>query len=65
MAHTLITIPAIPDELGIAYQTAYRWVVDKNVVPSEFIGKLRVVKREDFERFAADYKAGRYDRWPK
>lgn len=61
MAHTLITIPAIAVELGIAYQ----WVVDKNVVPSEFIGNLRVVKREDFERFATDYRAGRYDRWPK
>jgi hypothetical protein len=65
MAHTLITIPAIAVELDIAYQTAYRWVVDKQVVPSEFIGNLRVVKREDFERFAADYRAGKYERWPR
>jgi hypothetical protein len=63
---TLLSVAAVAAEIGIAYQTAYRWIVTKDAVPSEIVGKnTHAVRREDFEKFAADYKAGRYDRWPK
>jgi hypothetical protein len=64
MIETLVTIPVIARELGIAYQTAYRWVAVQKAVPSEKLGdKLIVVKQSDFEKFAADYRAGKYARW--
>jgi hypothetical protein len=62
----LMTIAAVASELGIAYPTAHRWIAVKKAMPSEIIGKaVYVVRRSDFDVFAADYKAGRYDRWPK
>ena len=64
MQETLVTIPVMARELGIAYQTAHRWISEKKAIPSEKLGdKLIVVKRSDFDRFAVDYRAGKYARW--
>lgn len=66
MRPDLMTIPAIAHELGIAYQTAHRWIAEKTVIPSQKLGeKLIVVDRRDFEKFAADYRAGKYERWSR
>ena len=55
----------VAQELGIAYETAYKWIATRAVVPSELLGTIRVVRREDFERFAADYRSGKYERWQR
>lgn len=65
MKDTYLTIRVMADELGIAYQTAYRWVATVKAVPSEFFGSVLAVRRSDFEKFAADYRAGKYERWAR
>lgn len=66
MSEQLMTIPVIAAELGIAYETAHKWIATKCVVPSMQVGKaMRLVKRADFEVFATAYKRGDYERWPK
>jgi excisionase family DNA binding protein len=63
---TLLTIAVASAELGISYKTLYRWVATKGAIPFEKIGDyLITIKRSDFDRFAADYKEGKYDRWKR
>jgi hypothetical protein len=65
MKTSLLTIPVVAQELGIAYETAYKWIATKAVVPSELLGTIRVVRREDFEVFAEAYRRGDYERWSR
>lgn len=62
--NALLTIRAVAERLLIAYPTAYRWVA-KGAIPSQRIGDILVVTESDFEKFATDYRAGKYERWPK